>query len=195
MWKKLSDTNDLLSYEKSRKNFKVRIEARLTDDSWNIYKTYFTDQRVNFVEEYSASSQKEVRKIIKAMVKEKDLSLSDIKSIKKLSKSKPEIRLERAYKEYDVEKWFFSVGDDEKQNFITIRFGENIDIDVVLHEHYRFLERTIIQELIFILGLDKFEINTNQNVYFFNKKTHAKTRIKGKNIIIGKIEMGSGKAD
>lgn len=195
MWKKLSETSDLIIYEKKKRSFKIRIEARLNKNSWKIYKTYFNDRIVDFVEEYSTETRNEALNIVNTLVREKDLTTKEIRELKKISGKKLDINLERAYKEYDVEKWLFSVGNDKKISFMTIRFGETIDVDVVMQEKYRFLERNIINELIRMLGLDKFDLTLNQNIYFFNRRSHSRSKFKNKSLVIGKIEMDFGGID
>ncbi|NQV09333.1 hypothetical protein HQ529_05780 [Candidatus Woesearchaeota archaeon] len=188
MWKKLSDSNDIISYEKNKRGLRVRIEARLNENSWHIYKTYFNNRKVNFVEEYNTSSKKEAKRMINSLTKESDLTSSEIRTLKKLSGKKLDINIKRAYKEYDVEKWYFSLT-DEIQNFITVRFGEDVDVDIVMHEHYRFMRDNIINDLVSTLGLDKFNMPINQRVYFFNKKSVCKSNTKDSGVVIGKIQM------
>jgi hypothetical protein len=189
-WQKLSETDDLISIEKETSyNYKIRIEGRLNKSTWQIFKTYFTNQEVSFVEEYTTETRPEALNIISALKKERDLMPSEIKNIKKLLGEKLALKMERAYKEYEVEKWNFSINDEKMVNFATIRYCEYINVDIVLHEKYRYLERKIIEEVVNVLGLKEFGLDICKNVYFFSKRTFYKTKPKHRGVVISKIEM------
>ncbi len=193
MWKKIAETNDLISVEKDTPyNYKVRIEARLNKGYWQIFKTYFTDKEVAFSEEYTTETKPDALNIIIALKKEKDLTIPELKIVKKLLDSPLKIKVERAFKEYEVEKWQFSVNDDSFMNFATVRYCEYVAIDIVMHEKYRFIERKILEELINVLGLKEFGLEIFKNVYFFNKRTFYKSKPKRKGVVISKIEVDFG---
>ncbi len=190
VWKKLTETEDLLSIEKETPyKSRVRIEARCSKGYWQVFKTYFNEREVSFTEEYTTETKPEAMNIITVLKKEKDLMPSEIKYIKKILRKKLSLKIERVYKEYEVEKWNFSVNDDSAVNFATIRYCEHIDIDIVMHEKYRFIERKVLEELINVLGLKEFGLDINKNVYFFTKKTFYKSKPKRNGLVVSKIQM------
>jgi len=190
MWLKLTDSDDLISFEKETAHlYKVRIEARLVKGFWQIFKTYYNAKEVAFVEEYTTETKPEAVSVINALKRERDLAPAEIKQIKKLLGKKLTLNMERAFKEYEVEKWYFTINDDKTANFATIRYCEYIGVDIVLHDKYRYLERRILEEIINVLGLQEFGMDINKNVYFFTKRTFYKTRPKRRGVVISKIEM------
>jgi len=109
--------------------------------------------------------------------------------VKKTQNKKVLIDVKRAYKEIDVEKWFFSVNKGEFKNFFTVFYGPAVDVDIVLDEKYMVYEDSILVEISTMLGLEKLGDEITQNVYYYNKLN--KKSLKGKDkMLIGKIEMG-----
>jgi hypothetical protein len=190
MWRKLTETDDLISLEKqSSFNYRIRIEARYSKSVWQIFKTYFNDREVSFVEEYSTETKPEAMSVIRALQKERDLSPGEIKQIKKILGKRLTLKIERAFKEYEVEKWNFSINEDKMVNFATVRYSEKIQIDIIMHEKYRYLERKILEEIVNVLGLREFGMEIDKFVYFFNKRTFYRSRPKRRGVVISKIEM------
>ncbi len=190
LWRKLSETDDLISLEKDTSfNYKVRIEARNNKSVWQIFKTYFNNREVAFVEEYTTETKPEAMSVIRGLQRERDLSPSEIKQIKQMMGKKLTLKIERAFKEYEVEKWHFSINEEKMINFANVRYCEHIEIDIVMHEKYRHIERRILEEIINVLGLKEFGMEIIKHVYFFNKRTFYKSTPKRRGVIISKIDV------
>ena len=64
VWKKLSQTEDLISFEKKKKNLNIRIECRLNNKKWEIFKTYSDGTKSSFIEEYQADTKEEALDLV-----------------------------------------------------------------------------------------------------------------------------------
>ncbi len=190
MWAKKAETDDLISYEKKHQGRAIRIEARLVNGKWEIYKTYHRDEQCDYVEEYKTDHKQKALDLIETLKKEKDLTLQEINKIKKFEGKKINLKLKRAYKEYDVEKWYFSINNEGFINFVVARYAEEIHVDIVLHEKYRYYESKILDELDEMLKLADFG-HIHEHVYFFKKHTAYNKKSK-RGYLMGKIEMDIG---
>ena len=70
-WKKVTDTADLLVYEKIKKELNIRIEARSTEDGWEVFKNYNDGKQSGYVEEYFTDSRSDALEHIKLLISEK----------------------------------------------------------------------------------------------------------------------------
>lgn len=169
-WKKLVHDAETISYVKDLSEYRVIIEARQYDDGWEIVKKYLGGG-LNFVETYNAQSTAELRRLLKQLRSEKDLSRNEIKDITKFKKRSLRVLVRRGWKEAEVEKWFFSIGDDFT-NYICVRYGRDIDVDIVMEEQLKYIEEKIIDKLFDVLGLREENRSINQSVYYYTKKTN-----------------------
>ena len=186
MWKKLVESKDIVSYEKSREDLRIIIEARYEDGSWEILKKYL-GKEVDFVEQYYANSLPELKSLVGKLKTEKDLSVDEIKNINNFKKKRLKIDIRRAYKEKNVEKWFFSLT-GIYANFIVVRYGDVIELDVVMNERYKYIEEKLIDKLIDSLGLDVLERDISHNIYYFTKKNSFFMENTSPELIINQIE-------
>jgi len=182
-WKKLDETEDLLSYEKKNEDIKIRIEARLVDGRWTVFKTYFNEQGNRFVEEFNVPDRNVLNDFLIDLQKEKDLTVKDIEKIKEMQEKDLKLKVKRDYKEDYVEKWMFGIGKDPTTNFISIRFDNCIRGDIVLHSRYRYLEKKITKNLIEMLGLKEMSESIELNIYYFKNNLHYKSS-NPKNIVV-----------
>ncbi|MFH1054324.1 MAG: hypothetical protein V1740_07935 [Candidatus Woesearchaeota archaeon] len=188
MWTKISEQKDLISYKKSANDKTVIIEARFDNDIWKIYKTYQINGKNKLVREYNTNSRDSAMTIIEDLKKEKDISVRSIIDLSKKEREPLNLKLKREYKEYDVEKWSFSINNEKRVNVIIIRYADELIIDFILHEKYRNVERKIIKNIFSTLNLDDFIGSVNQNIYYFIDESHYRKDEK-KGFLIGKIEM------
>jgi hypothetical protein len=188
MWKCLVDSEELIAYEKIKSNLKVRIEARLSEKMWEIYKTYHSvSGKLNFTEEYEADNRKKAVQII-SKIKKEVLDEDRIRKIQDLRKNLS-IKVKRLYKEQNVEKWAFSINDDEYSNFVIVRYSTDIEMDILADERYKYVETEILDEVNKVLGINEFETDIVQNVFFFSKKSAFYT-CDDNNDPLGKVELG-----
>ena len=181
LWRKLSETDDLISLEKDTSfNYKVRIEARNNKSVWQIFKTYFNNREVAFVEEYTTETKPEAMSVIRGLQRERDLSPSEIKQIKQMMGKKLTLKIERAFKEYEVEKWHFSINEEKMINFANVRYCEHIEIDIVMHEKYRHVEKEIISQIEEKLGLNELGDSVSYDIYYFRKQGSIRDKSKEK---------------
>ena len=197
VWKKLSETKDLVVYENEDNAIQVRIEARLVNNEWQVFRRYFNDMGISLTEEFLCDTMEETLTLIGNLQKEKELTLPQLENIMRLKHKKLNIKLSRAYKEYDVEKWFFSVNNEGFTNIVTVRYADEIEVDVVMHEKYHYIENKVLDELNKSLGLSKFGTQVRENVYFFNKRTSYKKYGNKKSWVVSGIgvEFGEGQLD
>tara|TARA_Y100000310_G_scaffold123899_1_gene122653 strand:+ start:1820 stop:2413 length:594 start_codon:yes stop_codon:yes gene_type:complete len=190
-WQKISDTHDLISYEKNKEDMNIRIEARLNKDrTWSIYKTYFEGDNNNFIDEHKASNISDARKVVDRLLEEKDLNLKEINEIKAKKSKALDINLKRAFKEGNIEKWHIYFN-SSNVGFLNIRYSEKIEIDLVVDENFRFLEKQLLEELNTVLGLTKISREILFNNYYFAHHSHKKLKSKKpKKLVLGNIEIG-----
>ena len=188
MWKKIIDTNEIQAYEKKTSDYTVRIEARNADGRWDVFKSYHNQKDLNHTIEYTLASRQHLNAFIAKLKASRDLSLEEIRLIK--SKKSLNIEVKRAYKELDVEKWYFRVDNEKVQNFVVIRYGEEVEVDIVVHSLYKPYESMIMASLNQIFGLERFSANLISNIYFFDKQSNYKSDASRRELLLGSVEMG-----
>jgi hypothetical protein len=185
-WKKRVISDDIISYEKEKKNIRVVIEARPNNDnSWDIFKIY-NYQAKNYIEEYTASDRDSAEKMIRKLKAEKDLTPKQISDISKIRKD-INIKVKREYKTDFVEKWLFRIENETVENFFVIYHEMETILDIVLNEKYKLLEKEIVKEITNILNLDMFDGDCEKRVYYFTKKNEYHEKAAKDNIILGQI--------
>lgn len=191
-WRLVVDTIDLISFETISSDLTVRIEARKKEDhTWSIFKTYSDHTFTAYTEEYHAKTRDEAQRIITFLQKEKLLTRKEIHERSLQRAKKVRLSLKRQFKDYNVEKWQFAVNADSYENLIYIRDADVIEVNVLMAEKYRLLEKQILAELQTILGLDVAEFDIKQEVYYYT--THSEKYFPAKNpagLFLGKMEMG-----
>ncbi len=170
-WKKLISDSETISYVKNVGDYRIIIEARQFDEGWEIVKKYL-GAGLNFVETYSAHSPAELRSLLKHLRSERDLSRNEIKDISRFKKKTLKVLVRRGWKERTVEKWFFGINDNFS-NYVVIRYGKELDVDIVMEEQLKYIEDKVITKLYEVLGISDTEQPINQAVYYFTKKTNA----------------------
>ena len=170
-WKKLIQDSDTVSYEKNLGDYRIIIEARNTEQGWEIIKKY-VGGGVNFAETYNAKTTGELRTLLKHLRTEKDLSKTEIKDINRFRKKDLKIQIKRAYKTKDVEKWNFCIT-DSYANYITVNYQDELVIDIVMEQRLKYIEENIIEKLYDVLAIDEQEQPIQQNIYYFSKKSSS----------------------
>jgi hypothetical protein len=166
-WEKISSSEDLICYEKKKKELSVRLEARALEDKWVIYRGFFKD-KLNYTEEYSVKTREEAEKMMDELKREKDITSKELIQLLKQKNKRINLKLKRAYREDAVEKWFFIINDEDIENFFIIRESEGIDIDIILNIKYKHKENEIVNEIIYAMALDNLLYDTNYKIYYFN---------------------------
>ena len=169
-WKRLVNDSETVSYIKNLGAYKVIIEARNYPDGWEIIKKY-VGSGINFSETYSAQSSNELKQLLKHLRSEKELSRAEIRDIANFKKKPLRVQIKRAYKTPDVEKWHFSINENFS-NFITVHYGDELEIDIVMEQQLKYIEEKILGKLYETLGLDFEDAPINQHIYYYNKKTN-----------------------
>lgn len=168
MWKKLISSNDLLCFERHLKNYNERIEARKLSGRWEIIKKLY-GENLNFVEEFTAKTLNDAKQIISKLKKQDEMSPSELRKVNTLLKKDITIDLERVYKDKNVEKWSFFVRPDQEKNNLFLKMDEDVDMDVLLLEKYKYVEDKILDTLMRKLGIDEMNTTVCQNVYYISK--------------------------
>lgn len=168
-WKKLVNDSETVSYVKNLGDYRIIIEARHYSDGWEIIKKY-VGSGINFSEQYSAQTSGELKAVLKQLRTEKELSRNEIRDIASFKKKPLRVQIRRAYKTDAVEKWHFSIADNFA-NFITVHYGKELHIDIVMEQQLKYIEEKILGKLYEALGLDYENAPINQHIYYFSKKT------------------------
>jgi len=189
-WVVLDNASDIVSLEKKSGTLTIRIEARLVEGTWNIFKTYFDSKNFNHVEEYFAESINETLEMIEKLKNEKELTKSQILSLRRQQKEEVTIQVRRVFKELDSEKWAFTINQEKGTNFFIINYEETIQIDIVLFEKYAPFEKQIISEITKTMGIEKYGVDTEINIYYFSKRKKQTQEHDKKQVMIGKIDIG-----
>ena len=182
-WSKISNTEDLICYEKKGKSISVRLEARHQDDEWVIYRGFYTENHLNYTEEFSATTKEEAEKMIYQLKKEKEPSPLEITELLKKKSRKLHISFKRSFRDDAIEKWSFMVSGEEIPNFFYVREFDKIEMDVIMHQKYKQHEEVILREINKFLSLDDLNADMEQHVFYFTRSTgHI-----SKKIIIDKL--------
>ncbi|MFT7615797.1 MAG: hypothetical protein ACI8Y7_000622 [Candidatus Woesearchaeota archaeon] len=167
-WVQKISTEDFVCLERESKSISSRIESRKTDDGWIIYRSHYSDKGINHTEEFVVSTEDKMQQVITALQQETVPSEDSIKQLMLEESRKVEVKIEREYKEYGVEKWKFNVNHDKQHNFAIVRCYDEVDIDIILHEQYRKREMHILREIVDMLGFEGMEDVINMNCYYFS---------------------------
>ncbi len=190
-WKLIVDNTDLISYELTSKDLRIRIEARKDDeDVWNIFKTYHTDASFTYTEEYRCLTKDEAMNIILSLQKEKILSKKELHELKLLQAKRVLINIKRQFKDYNVEKWVFAINDQNYENIAYIRDAEVSEVSIIMHEKHKSIETSILQELRQILGSDSVDLDIRQELYYYTTKSENFMKNNKYGVLFGKVEMG-----
>ncbi|MEK6808594.1 MAG: hypothetical protein AABY14_02820, partial [Nanoarchaeota archaeon] len=180
-WKELSNSEDVVCYEGSNQEISIRIEARLKEDkSWEIYKIYRNKSRCLHIDEYNADSKLIAEEIIERLKYEPLLSKKVLmRDGKEILRRKLELKIKRVYKEPFVEKWNLMINNIKDSGFVIARYGDSIEMDILLQSKFESIEKEILCELNKSLGIKGSYEELIQNVYYFNKNQSYKSGFKG----------------
>src|SRR3989338_5917597 len=131
MWSKINDDKDVISFKKRGKEKTIVIEARLDDEKWRIFRTYQVEGSHTLVQEYMTESRDQAVQLIGELKGEKELSNSQIAETVEKQNYPIKLHLQREYKEYDVEKWLFTINESPRINTVIIRYADEIVMDVL----------------------------------------------------------------
>lgn len=190
-WQTLLTGDDLAIFQRSTRGYSIRIEVRRGDEHWTVYHTYFNDHGLNLTEEYDATTREDALKVAMLLQKKRLPSIHTLKERMLRDHKKIQIHIHRSYKEYNVEKWHFSVGKGKPINFAVVRFDDHIEMDFIIHADYRKYEKIIIQTLIHALGVDSDDDDLVMRCYYFVSSTIDDTQQVTSSIVVSKIGMDS----
>ncbi len=196
-WKQVVNSPDLISYELTTKELRVRLEARNDEEneSWVVFKTYFDDATLNYTQEYRTKTLDEAQRLLSHLQKEKLPSKAELYEQKVEQAKKVEIHLKRHFKDYNVEKWNFAVNDNSYENAVYVRDADVSDVSIILHERHKPLEANILHELRVILGMDGSELDIKQELYYYTTKSESVQKTKKMGLFLGGFEMGLDSQD
>ena len=190
-WKLILDNSELISYELTSKDLRVRIEARQTDENmWTIFKTYHDDASFTYTQEYRAPSRDEAQKIIASLQNEKVLSKAELHDLKLVQAKKIALKVKRQFKDYNVEKWNFAVNDEAYENVVYVRDADVSDVSIIMHEKNKQFEANILYELKSVLGFETSDLDIKQELYYYSTKSDDYKKNNKLNFVFGNVEMG-----
>lgn len=173
MWKKILESGELLSYEKSMPHLNVRIEARKENSEnpkWIVYLKYYNDT-LNFTEEYSCENKEQVNEIINCLQTSKLKTLKELVHLKLLQTKDIHLNLARDFRDYNLEKWSFSINKDSVANHLIYREGDFNEIEVILNEKYMAIEERVVNKLVSTLGLANSDFKTKITIYYYKNES------------------------
>ena len=141
-------------------------------------------------EEFEAKTKEEADEIIGILQQQPAVTLESLKKQMLQRKKKVQLKIQRAYKEYNVEKWYFGINGGKHENFVTLRFYDDVEMDFVINEKFKPLEHKILKSIIATLGLKRIEEDLNINCYYFSWHTEKKIENAPKQPLFDKIEFG-----
>ena len=190
-WKLILDNPELISYELASKELRVRIEARQTDENiWTIFKTYHDNASFTYTQEYRTQSRDEAQKIITSLQNEKILSKTELHDLKLVQAKKVAVKVKRQFKDYNVEKWNFSVNDDAYENVVYVRDADVSDVSIIMHEKNKQFEANILYELKTVLGFETSDLDIKQELYYYSTKSDDYKKNNKFSFVFGNVEMG-----
>jgi len=190
MWKKVHDSGDNIRFEKKERGLLIMIEARMKEDgSWDIF-TKYSGKDLEHIESAHTKNRADTLICIQA-IKEEALGLSELKSLQDKMLRTISVKLKRKFKDYSVEKWEFSVDEEDFKNVVYILFEDSICMDIVMDQKYEVWADQIITQLLGIFNLDNSEISLKVNLYYYSKyKNSEKKSTKAE--LVGMLEMDLG---
>ena len=177
-WEQTLSTEELICFEQKAKSISTRIESRKIEDGWAIYKTYYNESGINYTDEYVAPTLEKMTQIVKVLQKEKRPTMPQLEKLMLEKSKKVQVKIERSFKEYNVEKWKFAVNSDAMMNFALVRCTDEIELDIVMHESYKLQEKIITSKILQILGFEEMEDVLTVTTYYFTKQTEQKFETK-----------------
>src|SRR3989338_2841701 len=170
MWKKIIESRDVIGYERESNELKTRIEARLNNDnSWTIFLTYYDGKGVSYAEEYTSTTQKDDLDLITVLKNKRLKSRKELQQLKQSSEKKLKVEVKREFRDYNVEKWIFSLEEGIFNNFIYIREADFIDLDIIINSKYKQYEEKIIAYLVKYLGLEDYGAVIRENIFYYTE--------------------------
>jgi len=170
MWKKILEAKELLSYEKATSELNVRIEARKEVNRWLIYLKYY-NKNLNFTEEYTCKSEDEAREIIKCLQDSKLKTIKELSQLKLLQGKNLNVNLKRDFRDYNLEKWNFTINNDNHNNHLIFRETDFNEVEIIMNEKYRAVEERLINKISTMLGLGSSTLRTKITIYYFNNES------------------------
>ncbi|MFH1649774.1 MAG: hypothetical protein ABIA93_04450 [Candidatus Woesearchaeota archaeon] len=183
-WRTISNSEDLKAFEKKAKDGRVRIEARLGDKGWEVYKTYVHDGHSYLTGRYHVK-ESDLNRTILRLKREKLLSPQEAKTVQQ--ESSVDFRFERAYKEDFIEKWVFK--SKSTHNFLVVRYDENITVDVVLDDRYKPLEGEVLEQIRKTLGFEDLG-EVKFTLYYYHHRSERRDESKRSyGVVVGRFEL------
>jgi len=159
-WKKIAESNDLIVFEQKLNKERLKIEARRKDNGWEVFKTKIVGENSNLISEHMLDNKKQAIDMINKL--KKDTSTQVIKRQVKVS-------LKRVYKEEFMEKWELIVNEEAIKNFVYLKYDNKVKADVVLHEKFYLVEKSILNQLGQKLGLKELAEAIQYEVFYYKR--------------------------
>lgn len=115
-------------------------------------------------------NKRQRRKAYTAAARKKQPSVNEVKERIIQKQKKIDVNVIRCFKDYTIEKWYFTIDNEKIENIIYIRDAEIINVDIVMHQKYKSKEKEILPTLKNILGLRDYDLDINkQYIIIINK--------------------------
>ncbi len=190
MWKLLVNSQEIISFEKRKRNLNIRIEARKNSrNRWEVFKTYNYKNHYNVVKEYKTVNRNDAERLVHQLKEERDLSVPEIMRIKEMEAQPLNLDMKRVYKEYEVEKWEFTLFKHDERNVVIVRFADALMLDLVLHMRYKNVAERVVKEIVKMLGAEELGIDVLQDIFFYEQNVKRATKGE-KKMLMGSVEMG-----
>jgi hypothetical protein len=196
-WKTIVKSDDVEALEKRDNDISIRIEARMRpDNTWEIIKRYYNSE-INYTEEFKLDETTDLKSFL-TVLKKKNLDIKELRTRQLLKGKRIRLIPRREFKEYNLEKWSFTINDEPIENSVMIRFTDTVDIDLYVFEKFSCVEDKIINEIAEVFGLTDPDIKLNYNIFYFSSRSTREVGSQSKediNWLLGQLDSDDGKAD
>ncbi len=139
---------------------------------------------LNFTEQYTATSEDELKNLMNRLRSERELSINEIRTIAQFRKKQLKLDMRRVWQEKGVEKWSFAFNGNYS-NHVLIHYGKQIHVDVTMEEKLKYIEEKIVMKLFESFGLDQSDQDTELAIYYFTKKASYFFESEEEEIVLG----------
>ncbi|MBI5391204.1 hypothetical protein HZB02_06970 [Candidatus Woesearchaeota archaeon] len=178
-WKKILETEEVISYLRETATGKRCIEARQEANHWKVFEIAMKGEQTHVLKEIKAKSKQEAKSIIGQIINKKALPLQ-----------MERVTMHRAIKDMEAEKWLLR-SNNQDLGFFLIHFGMDVNLDVVLHASVAHQEQEIVADIFRTLGLEKEASLVSVRVYYFSQDRQLQRGMQTP-MVMGSIEMRFG---
>ncbi len=171
-WKEIANSDEVICCQTNSKEISVTIEARQKEDmAWEIYRIYHNGRQCLHIDEYTAETRHHAEELMEKLKSEKMPTRKEIMSYARKSCGGTETKIKRIYKEPFVEKWMLNINNLRDSGFLVVRYGDEIEMDIILNNRLERYEKDILSDINKTLGIKRNIEDIRQNIYYFTRSS------------------------